>query len=132
MTPLPVLIGYAAIAVVGVALFAAGSPAQRANDKTLAAAPAPATVSGGGVTLHSVSIELPASDREFPGGAAAETITNDCTGCHSPGMVLTQPALSPATWQRLVDKMRQTYKAPVPAEDVPGIVAYLTQLSPAK
>ncbi len=132
MTPSPRLIGYAAAAVVGLALFATGSPGQRAPDAMPAAAPAPSAVSSGGVTLRSVSVELPTSDVAFPGGAAAETITNDCTGCHSPGMVLTQPALSRAAWQRIVEKMRQTYKAPIPDEDVPKIVAYLTRLSPAK
>jgi hypothetical protein len=87
--------------------------------------PAPSTVSAAGVTLHSVSIELPTSDRSFPGDAAAESITANCTACHSPGMVLTQPAMTRATWQEEVIKMRTTYKAPIADEDVPGIVDYL-------
>ena len=43
-------------------------------------------------------------------------------------MVLTQPALSRAAWQAEVDKMRNIYKAPVAAEDVPAIVDYLAGL----
>jgi hypothetical protein len=89
---------------------------------------APPTVAGGGVTLHSVSVELPDSDRTFPGGAAADAINNNCLACHSAGMVLTQPRLSRATWQAEVDKMRDIYKAPVAAEDVLAIVDYLANL----
>jgi hypothetical protein len=129
------LIGYAAVAAVGTALFAVDPPGQGRNGAAavaLAAAPAPSTVSRDGVTLRSVAVELPASDRDFPGGAAAETITSDCTGCHSAGMVLAQPPLPAAAWRRIVDKMRESYKAPVPAEDVPKIVAYLTRLSSEK
>ena len=81
------------------------------------------------MTLRSVSINLPASDRTFPGGAVADAINNDCLLCHSAGMVLTQPSLSRAAWQAEVDKMRDLYKAPIPAEDLPAIVAYLADLS---
>jgi len=81
------------------------------------------------VTLRSVSINLPASDRTFPGGAVADAINDDCLLCHSAGMVLTQPSLSRAAWQAEVDKMRDLYKAPIPAEDVPAIVDYLADLS---
>jgi len=43
--------------------------------------------------------------------------------------VLTQPSLSQAEWQGEVDKMRNVYKAPIPAGDVPTIVDYLAKLS---
>jgi hypothetical protein len=43
-------------------------------------------------------------------------------------MVLTQPRLSRAVWQGEVDKMRNTYKAPIEAADVPAIVDYLVTL----
>jgi len=89
------------------------------------AADAPTSVTGGGVTLHSVSVDLPDSDRTFPGGNKADVANNNCLSCHSAGMVLTQPPLSRAAWQAEVDKMRTVYKAPVAAEDVPTIVDYL-------
>jgi hypothetical protein len=137
MTTSSVLIRSGAVAALGVGLLAAGLPAEPVRDAALAATPAatpeqPSSVSGGGVTLRSVSVELPLGNPGFPGGGAAETITNDCTGCHSPGMVLTQPALPASAWQSIVDKMRMTYKAPIPAEDVPAIIAYLTRLSSTK
>jgi hypothetical protein len=96
------------------------------------AAPAPTVVAGGGVALHSVDIDLPDSDRLFPGGAEADAVNNSCLACHSAGMVLTQPSLSRGDWQAEVDKMRNVYQAPVGAEDVPPIVDYLTKRSSGK
>jgi hypothetical protein len=86
---------------------------------------AAATVSAAGITLHSVSVELPGSDRMFAGGAEADAINNTCLACHSAGMVLNQPALTRSAWQQEVDKMRTQYKAPVDDAAVPAIVAYL-------
>jgi hypothetical protein len=43
-------------------------------------------------------------------------------------MILTQPALSNDQWHAVVTKMREVYKAPVPAEEDAAIVAYLTQI----
>jgi cytochrome c5 len=95
------------------------------------AADAPAaTVTAAGISLHSVSADLPIGDVTFPGGAAADVMANNCTACHSAGMVLTQPALSRADWEGEVAKMRSIYKAPVATEDVPAIVAYLAALNP--
>lgn len=90
------------------------------------------TAAAGGVTLHSVSVDLPDSGRMFPGGSEADAINNNCLACHSAGMVLTQPRLSKSAWQAVVDKMRNTYKAPVAADDVPAIVEYLANLGNAK
>jgi hypothetical protein len=90
------------------------------------------TVAAGDVTLHSVSVDLPDSGRPFPGGDSANAINDKCLACHSAGMVLTQPKLSRADWQAEVAKMRDTYKAPIAAEDVPAIVDYLVSLSAGK
>jgi len=93
-----------------------------------AAPSAPSTVSGAGVTLHSLNVEFPDPGRMFPGDSNADAINNNCLACHSAGMVLTQPALSRAEWQSEVEKMRSTYKAPVEESDVPAIVDYLVAL----
>jgi hypothetical protein len=95
------------------------------------AAATPSTVSGGGITLHSVSFDFPTSDRMFP-GTDADTINNNCLACHSAGMVLNQPVLTQTAWQQEVEKMRGQYKAPVDETDVPAIVAYLTAHKGAK
>jgi cytochrome c553 len=90
--------------------------------------PVSSTVTGGGVTLHSVSVKLPRTDNLFPGGGAADAINNDCLLCHSAGMVLDQANLPRAAWQTEVDKMRDSYKAPFAAADIPAIVDYLVNL----
>lgn len=84
-------------------------------------------VAAAGMTLHSVNVELPNSDQTFPGGASAEAVNANCLTCHSAGMVLTQPPLTDAVWQKEVDKMRAVYKAPIDPAAVPAIVAYLVK-----
>jgi len=140
---------YTLVVVTGVALFLIGTPMQRSRDLALAPAPeappvqaaaagpaAPASapvsaaISAAGITLHSVSFELPASARSFPGGAAADAINANCLTCHSAGMVLTQPMLDRASWQDEVNKMRLTFKAPIDPDAVPAIVTYLASLKP--
>ncbi|WP_181017443.1 cytochrome c [Methylobacterium sp. V23] len=80
--------------------------------------------------FKSVSVELPQSDRAFPGGHEAEAVNNNCLACHSAGMVLTQPKRSKAEWTETVNKMIHTYKAPIDETDVPTIVAYLASMKP--
>ena len=95
-------------------------------------ATAASTVSGGGITLKSLSIELPDSDREFPPGPGVEVAQANCVACHSVGMVMNQPALSHATWEAEVHKMVAVYKAPVSDEDAKTVVAYLDSIKGAK
>ena len=86
-------------------------------------------------TFRSVSIDLPNGDRAFPPGPGADAVNSNCLACHSAGMVLNQPALPKATWEAEIGKMINVYKAPVSAEDVPAIVAYLDAIkgvSPAR
>jgi cytochrome c553 len=119
-----------AVTAVGLILLAIVAPARWAGQLALAAEapPAPSVVAGGGVTLHSVGVSLPHSDSTFPGGRGADAINNDCLICHSAGMVLDQASLSRAAWQNEVEKMRNDFKAPFAAEDVPAIVDYLVNL----
>lgn len=77
--------------------------------------------------IKSTTVELPAGDALFPGGSSADAINNNCLACHSPDMVLNQPLLPQATWEAEVNKMINTYKAPVDKADVPAIVSYLVQ-----
>jgi cytochrome c5 len=125
-------LAYSAVATVLFAIGTTPAPAQPANEKTTTPAPAPSSVTAAGVTIHSVSITLPDSDRVFPGGAQADAINNNCTACHSVGMVLTQPPLTKASWEDEVNKMRNIYKAPIAAEDVPAIVTYLVNTKGAQ
>ncbi len=122
-----------AIAAASLILLAIGTlarsvaqPAPVAESPPLA--PASSMVTGGGVTLHSVNVKFPRSDSTFSGGRGADAINNDCLLCHSAAMVLDQAKLSRAEWQTEVDKMRDSYKAPFAAEDIPAIVDYLVNV----
>lgn len=130
------MIGYGLVAVTGISLFLIGKPTPReiALADQAPAAPAPAdapplaSVSAAGVTLTSVSVELPASERMFPDSSGADTINNNCLACHSAAMVLNQPTMGRSAWQAEVNKMRTLFKAPVDEGDVPAIVDYLVRI----
>ena len=133
----PVTHGIAALVALGLFTLSVpglhGPGALRASQAAAApdaAAPMQPGASAAGITLRSVSVELPSSDRMFPGGDAADPVNANCIACHSAGMVLNQPALTRADWEGEVNKMRNVYKAPVAAEDVSAIVAYLAALKP--
>ena len=82
--------------------------------------------------LKSVNVDLPFGDRMFPDGPGSDVVNGNCLACHSAGMVLTQPALSPMQWRTEVEKMRTAYKAPIDAKDIDTIVNYLVALQPAR
>lgn len=150
-------VAYGSVIIGGIALLAGGTPAERAaslqarqgadapvmpaysvalNQQLAAYAAAvgpnapPAAAQAAGIQLRSVGFDLPSSDRAFPPGPGAELMAG-CQSCHSPGMILNQPALTKAEWAGEVNKMRHTYKAPVPEDDVAGIVGYLASLKVA-
>lgn len=139
--PFPTTPGLAAVAA---AAPAPSTPPGAAQPKTApAAAPtlsdSPATpaaaapsVTSGGLTLTSLSVDLPDSDREFPPGPGMEVAQANCAACHSVGMVMNQPALSRATWETEVHKMVAVYKALVSDVDAKTIVAYLDSIKGAK
>ena len=108
-------------ALLGLGNPAAGAPPAAGNP-----------VTGGGLTLTSLSIDLPDSDREFPPGPGMEVAQANCAACHSVGMVMNQPALSRATWEAEVHKMVAVYKAPVTDDDARTIVAYLVSIKGAR
>ena len=124
-------VAYGVAIAAGTVLFAIGPFGRQGGQPPVAAAeqqaPAPPTISAGGVTLRSVNVDFPDRDRRFE-GLGADVVNNNCLACHSAGMVLTQPRLSRVAWQAEVEKMRNTYKAPVDAADVPAIVNYLATL----
>jgi cytochrome c1 len=78
------------------------------------------------LTLQSTHVDLPTGDRLFS-GPGAEVMNDDCLACHSASMVLDQPVESRETWQRIVEKMRNDYHAPIAEADVPAIVTYLAE-----
>ena len=105
-----------------------GSAAQSPSAQPATGAAAPSSVSVGGITLRSVNVVLPESERTFAGGGAAEAINKDCLICHSAGMVLTQPEMSLAQWKAEEEKMRSAYDAPIDPKDDDIITDYLANL----
>jgi mono/diheme cytochrome c family protein len=84
------------------------------------------------LTLKSVNVTFPDSDRALPNGPGLEAVQGNCLACHSAGMILTQPVMPKAAWAAEVAKMRNVYKAPVDEKDVPDIVEYLTAVKGPK
>ena len=82
----------------------------------LAAAAAPA--------MKSVDVSLPTDESQFT-GPDADLLNANCTGCHSPAMVLYQPRMDAAHWAESVKKMRETYKAPIEDADAAKLPAAL-------
>lgn len=62
---------------------------------------------------------------ELPG---YRLVQQHCMTCHSAQYVLTQPPSSPRSyWSATVKKMKAPFGAPIPDEDMPAIVDYLTK-----
>ncbi len=75
-----------------------------------------------------VSVELPTSLTPFPAGEGAVIANAQCLICHSAGMVLRQPARTQEQWKETINKMRSAYGAPLPAEQIDALAAYLSRL----
>lgn len=114
---------FAVLAVGWLALILMVAPGQ-----PLPTAVAQPSVSGGGVTLVSDSITLPDETAALPATPGSDLITANCTACHSPEMILAQPALNAEKWQATIDKMRGVYKAPITPADDKALIAALTAL----
>ncbi|MEP6786479.1 MAG: hypothetical protein ABI898_12175, partial [Sphingomonadales bacterium] len=78
-----------------------------------------------------VSVTMPDDTTTLPEGPGAELVTMNCTACHSPAQILTQPRLTKAQWTATVEKMQKVFKAPVETKDVPAIVDYLVATNEA-
>ena len=76
-----------------------------------------------------VSVELPVSETSFPPGDGAVIANAQCQICHSAGMVLRQPALTQDEWLGEINKMRNAYGAPLPADQVEALARYLVSIN---
>lgn len=118
------LAGVTALGAYGLTRFGAFVTASGAP-----AASGPATAQARGVTLTSVSFDMPDQSASYPAGPHMDVMNSHCLTCHSPSMVTNQPRLSADQWTSEVKKMRDTYKASVDDKDMPDIVAYLVSVS---
>jgi len=86
------------------------------------------SVAAAGVTLNSQTLTLPADQIAYPAGPGSDVLMTNCTGCHSPEMILNQPKLAADKWQATIDKMRKAYHAPLAPADDARIIAALMAL----
>ena len=76
-----------------------------------------------------VSVELPVSQISFPPGNGSVTANAYCLICHSAGMVLRQPPLTQDEWTVEINKMRNAFGAPIPADQVQALAQYLRSIN---
>lgn len=76
-----------------------------------------------------VSVDLPASQVTFPPGNGSVIANAYCLICHSAGMVLRQPPLTQDEWTAEINKMRNAFGAPLPADQVEALAKYLRSIN---
>src|SRR5882672_3903479 len=76
-----------------------------------------------------VSVVLPASQISFPPGNGSVIANAYCLICHSAGMVLRQPPLTQDEWTVEINKMRNAFGAPLPADQVESLARYLRSIN---
>jgi hypothetical protein len=86
------------------------------------------SLAGSHSTEGEVSVELPTNETPFPPGWGAE-LTAQCLICHSADMVLHQPPLTPDEWVGEINKMRNAFGAPLPANQVEDLARYLCSIN---
>jgi hypothetical protein len=131
----PGMLAAGVICLTAFTLVAVGVPSSRKAPLPRFETPDPQplpSVSAGGFTLVSTTVDLPVEDAAYPAGPHAEIINANCTSCHSASMALTQPVLSVDQWKATVAKMREVYHAPIARSDISAIVAYLTSMPSQK
>jgi cytochrome c5 len=109
----PVVVG-AIAAVVGSHYFPESIEAQAARQADI-------------VPIHftPVNVNMPVGASAFPPGKGSDIANANCIMCHSTGMVLRQPALTVDEWATEINKMRSSFGAPIPADQVDALAHYL-------
>ena len=76
-------------------------------------------------TGAALAAEAPVALKDAPG---RQLVENNCAGCHSLDYPrINAPFLDRKGWEGEVTKMINVYGAPIPQENVPGLVDYLTK-----
>jgi mono/diheme cytochrome c family protein len=74
-----------------------------------------------------LKLTLPPETVRLNPAPGAELATAQCLLCHSADYISTQPRLTRAAWKASVEKMRQKYGAPIPADKIEPLVDYLVK-----
>ncbi len=98
--------------------------------RTVVSAPAAKETAKGPIPKWTkVSVELPTSQTPFPPGNGSVIANAYCLICHSAGMVLRQPPLTQDEWIGEINKMRNAFGAPLPADQVEALAEYLLSIN---
>ncbi len=87
----------------------------------------PQTAPAGANTAHTITLPF-VPPPELPDGPGKMQYMVQCGICHTQRYVTMQPAFSRKVWTDEVNKMINTYKAPVPPDQVATIVDYLVSI----
>ena len=77
------------------------------------------------LSIAAEKFALPPETATFKFGPGAEIAIAQCLLCHSADYVSTQPRLSRAAWKANLEKMRDKYGAPLPADKIQPLLDYL-------
>jgi mono/diheme cytochrome c family protein len=111
--------------LLGIAL-ATGLAWPRTGDSTAAAEKAGTRTAQSWAKL---TVEFPTSHTAFPPGNGADIANGQCLICHSAGMVLRQPPLTVDEWTGEINKMRNSFGAPLPVAQVAALARYLHSIN---
>ncbi len=109
----PVLVGIVA-AIVGSYYLPESIAAQAKRQSNIALA-----------HFAAINVSLPTSAAAFPTGKGSDIANANCLLCHSAGMVLRQPPLTVAEWNTEINKMKSSFGAPIPADQIDELAHYL-------
>jgi mono/diheme cytochrome c family protein len=76
-----------------------------------------------------INVSLPSGAVAFPHGDGADIADANCLICHSAGMVLRQPPLTVAEWRTEIEKMKTSFGAPIPSEQIDALAHYLGNIN---
>jgi mono/diheme cytochrome c family protein len=111
-------------------LLAIALAAGRAWPRTVNSEPAAKEAVKGSVPKWAkVSVDLPVSQISFPPGNGSVIANAYCLICHSAGMVLRQPPLTQDAWTVEINKMRNAFGAPLPADQAEALAKYLRSIN---
>jgi mono/diheme cytochrome c family protein len=112
----PVLLG-AAAAIVGRHYLPESIAAQAERQSNIAVA-----------HFAAINADLPSGATAFPPGQGSDIANANCLICHSAGMVLRQPPLTMVEWSTEIKKMRASFGAPIPPEQIDDLARYLAAI----
>jgi mono/diheme cytochrome c family protein len=69
--------------------------------------------------------KLPANEPTLKPAPGSAFVTANCQICHSVDYISTQPPLDRSKWTAIVQKMRDKYGSPLPADKVDEVVDYI-------